>query len=199
MEQQEAIDQIQLIRDMMHKASQKFFFSPWQWVEWGVVVIIGGALTHWRLAIGDTVHISTVWIGVLIVGGTLEGVAWILDGQRRGLDPFSPFMLQIWGVLSCLLIPSTIFTVVLAQLGLPLYIVGTWLTTIGAAMFMLVLLGERKELVLFGLLMLVCGILSVSIFIKEALHIGVLSFGVGGLFMGIYMLMKEKRHEKNEA
>jgi len=38
MEQQEALEQIKLIRDTMQKASQKFFFSPRQWIEWGFVV-----------------------------------------------------------------------------------------------------------------------------------------------------------------
>ena len=56
MEQQEALEQIKLIRETMQKATQKFFFSPWQWIEWGIVVIIGGLITHWLLAIGDTAH-----------------------------------------------------------------------------------------------------------------------------------------------
>jgi len=195
MEQKEALEQIKLIRDMMHKASQKFFFSPWQWIEWGIVVLVGGILTHWLIITGDSTHISTVWISVFIIGGTLEGVAWVLDALRRGIDPFSPFVLKIWGALGCLLLPALFFTIVLIQLHLSLYIVGLWLITTGAAMFMIVLLGERKELMLFGVLMLVCGILSATIFIDQALLIGVTSFGFGSLIMGIYVLIKDNKSE----
>jgi hypothetical protein len=195
MEQQEALEQIKLIREMMHKASQKFFFSPWQWIEWGVVVLIGGFLSHLLIGRGDTTHISTVWISVFIVGATLEGVAWILDAQRRGVDPFSPFVLKIWGALGCILLPGIFFTIILVQLHLSIYIVGLWLITTGSAMFMIVLLGERKELFLFGLVMLVCGIASASIFIDQALHIGVFSFGLGSLIMGVYVLIKEKKQK----
>lgn len=199
MEQQEALEQIKLIRDTMHKASQKFFFSPWQWIEWGVVVLVGGLLSHWLIAVGDTRHMTTVWISVFIVGGTLEGVAWILDAQRRGIDPFSPFVLKIWGALGCILLPPIFFTVILVQAHLPLYIIGLWLITTGAGMLMIVLLGERKELTLFALFMLVSGILSASIFLDHALHIGVFCFGFGTLLMGIYALVKDKKDQTKEA
>jgi hypothetical protein len=199
MEQQEALEQIKLIRETMQKATQKFFFSPWQWIEWGVVVILGGILTHWLLALGDTSHITTVWISVLIVGGTLEGIVWILDAQRRGIDLFSPFFLKIWGVFGCFLMPGFIMTPVFVQLDLATYLIGFWLIVAGSAMFMLVLLGDRKDILWMGLFLLLSGILSVSIFVEHALHIGVGSFGIGGLLFGIYLLVKEKRHQKSEA
>lgn len=199
MEQQEALEQIKLIRDTMQKATQKFFFSPWQWIEWGIVVILGGFITHWLLATGDTSHITTVWISVLIIGGTLEGVVWILDAQRRGINLFSPFVLKIWGVFGCFLTPGFIMTPVFVQLGLANHLIGFWLVITGSAMFMLVLLGDRKDILWMGLLLLVSGILSVSIFVEHALHIGVASFGVGGLAFGIYLLIKEKHDQKSEA
>lgn len=199
MEQHEALEQIRLIRDTMNKASQKIFFSPWQWIDWGIVVIIGGLITHWLLAMGEETHIFMVWIAVFIIGGTLEGVVWILDAQRRGIDPFHPFILKIWGVLGCILIPALIFTIPLIQLDHSIYVVGLWLITIGAAMLALVLLGERKELLLFSILMITAGVLSVSILVDIALHIGILSFGVGGFLMGLYMRFKEKRQSKKEG
>ncbi len=199
MQQHEALEQIKLIRDTMQKATQKFFFSPWQWIEWGIMVILGGLITQWLMAIGGTAHITTVWIGVLIIGGTLEGVIWLLDAQRRGIDLFSPFILKIWGVFACFLAPGFIMTPVFVQLDLANYLIGFWLMITGSAMFMLVLLGDRKDIIWMGLLLLVCGILSVSIFVEHALYIGVLSFGCGGLIFGIYLLVKEKRHQKSEA
>ena len=192
MEQQEALEQIKLIRETMQKASQKFFFSPWQWIEWGIVVILGGLITHWLLAVGDTHHLPIVWISVLIVGAILEGVAWVLDAQRRGIDIFSPFVLKIWGVLGCLFIPGFIMTPVFAQLDLAAYLIGFWLIIMSSVIFVLVLLGERKDLLVMGVQMLICGMLSVSIFVEHALHIGVASFGVGGLVLGLYLLIKEK-------
>lgn len=196
MEQQEALEQIKLIRETMQKATQKFFFSPWQWIEWGIVVILGGVITHWLLAVGDTTHITTVWVSVLIIGSILEGVAWILDAQRRGIDLFSPFVLKIWGVFGCFLAPGFIMTPIFVQLDLANHLIGFWLMITGSAMFMLVLLGDRKDILWMGLLLLVSGILSVSIFVEHALHIGVASFGVGGLLFGIYLLFKEKRDQK---
>lgn len=199
MDQNEALEQIKLIRDTMQKATQKFFFSPWQWIEWGIVVIVGGIITHWLLASGGTAHIPTVWIGVLIIGGTLEGIVWLLDAQRRGIDMFNPFFLKIWGVFACFLAPGFIMTPVFVQLNLSTHLIGFWLIITGAAMFMLVLLGDRKDIIWMGLLLFVSGILSVSIFVDQALHIGVASFGVGGLVFGLYLLLKEKREQKNEA
>ncbi len=199
MEQQEALEQIKLIRDTMQKATQKFFFSPWQWIEWGIVVIVGGLLTHWLLAAGDTRHILTIWLSVFIIGSALEGVAWILDAQRRGIDLFSPFVLKVWGVFGCFLAPGFIMTPVLIQLDLTAHLIGFWLLMTGSAMFMLVLLGDRKDILWMGLLLFISGILSVSIFLDYALHIAVAGFGVGGLLFGIYLLVKEKRNQKSEA
>ena len=199
MEQEEALEQIKLIRNTMQKASHKFFFSPWQWIEWGVVIILGGILTHWLLAIGDTTHISTVWIGAFIIGGTLEGVAWLLDAQRRGIALFSPFTFKILGLLVCYLIPGFLMTPVFVQLGLASHLIGYWLINMSVVIVALVLLGERKDYLVMGAQLLVCGLLSVSIFVEQALHIGLASFGVGGLVFGIYLLVKEKQDQKSEV
>jgi len=193
MEQQEALEQIKLIRETMQKATHQFLFSPWQWIEWGVVVIIGGLTTLWMQATNNTEYILMVWLAVLIVGSTLEGVAWLLAVQHRGYDPLSPIYLKIWGIFFCLLLPATVFSIVLAQLHLPLYIVGLWIVTVAAAMFILVLFGERKELMYFGALMLIGGILSVSIFIDQAIWLGVICFGGGSLATGIYLLIQDNK------
>ncbi len=198
MEQQEAIEQIKLIREMMQRASHRFFFSPWQWIEWGVVVLIAGLTTQWMLATNNTENIFMLWTAAFIVGGTLEGVAWVLDAQRRGLDPLNPFYLKIWGVFFCLMLPAVVFTIVLVQVHLPLYIVGLWLTTIAAAMFVVVLMGERKELMLVGALMLSGGIFSVSILLEQAVLVGTVCFGGGGLLTGIYLYFRDKQNLSEE-
>lgn len=198
MEQQEALEHIKLIRETMQKATHQFFFSPWQWIEWGVVVIIGGLVTIWMQATNNTEHVLMVWLTALIVGSTLEGVAWVLDVQHRGYDPLSPIYLKIWGIFFCLLIPATVFSIVLVQVRMPLYIVGLWLVTVAAAMFALVLFGERKELMYFGALMLIGGILSVSLFVEQALWIGVICFGGGSLISGIFLLIQDKNKFHSE-
>ena len=200
MEQQEALEQIKLIHETIQKATLHFFFSPWQWIEWGVVVIVGGLATIWMQATDNTEHILMVWLAVFIVGSTLEGVAWVLDVQHRGYDPLSPIYLKIWGIFFCLLLPAAVFTVVLAQLHVPLYIVGLWLVTVSAAMFMLVFFGERRELMYFGIMMLVGGILAVSILIDQAVWVGIVCFGGGSLLTGLYLLIKDikKYHSKEQ-
>ncbi len=198
MEQQEALLQIKHIREMMQNASHKFFFSPWQWIDWAIVVLVAGGLTQWQLSTGSTAHIPLLWIAAFVVGSTLEGIAWILDAQSRGLDPFNPFLLKIWGVMFCIILPPIIYSIVFIQLNLPYQLVGLWLTSMGAAMYALVLLGERRDLLWFGTLMLIVGILTFSILLEYAVLVGTLSFGLGGLTMGLLLLYKEK-HQKKEA
>ena len=195
MKQHEALEQIKQIREMMQKASHKFFFSPWQWIAWGIVVLVAGSATHWFIVTDQQSHIALLWIAAFVVGSMLEGIAWILDAQRHGVELFTSFTLRIWGVFFCIILPPIIYSVVFLQLGLAVYLVGLWLISVGTVMYTLVLLGERRDLLWFGTLMLISGILSFSILLDYAVIVGTLSFGLGGLLTGVILLLKEKPHE----
>ena len=198
MDQQEAFEQIKLIRETMQQATRRFFFSPWQWIEWGIVVIIAGLTTQWMIAANKSEHIVLLWVAAFIIGSVLEGVAWVLEAQHRGYDPFSPIYLKMWGIFLCMMLPGVIFTIVLVQINLPLYLVGLWLITIASVMFVLVILGERRELMLFGMFMLIGGLLSLSLLLQQAMLVGVACFGMGGLLMGVYLLIKDKTIKKED-
>ena len=196
MEQNEALQQIKYIREMMDKASQRMFFSPWQWIEWGALVMAAGIWTQHMLNRGQQHYILYLWIIVFIVGSTLETLFWMREAQMRGVEPLNPFLMKVWGIALGIFLIPIVFTPVFINIHLPQYIPGIWMLSIGVAMFAWVLLSIRKEIWIFCELMLISGILSVSLFLDHSLAILTWSFGLGGFLMGIYLMLTQKRNKE---
>ena len=163
MNQKEALNQIKLIREMMQTASQKFLFSPWQWIEWGILVILGCLFTYWLQNHGQPNHIIFLWISIFIAGGTLEVYIWTVTARNRGVEPFNSFILKLWGVAYSIMIMSVILTIVFIDLNQLLYIPGLWLMTIAVVMLSFFFIADRKDLLIFGVVQMIGGILAVSI------------------------------------
>ena len=192
MKQEEALEQIRLIREMMQKASQKFLFSPWQWIEWGVLVIVGCLLTHWLQNSGSANNIIFLWIAIFIIGGALESYIWMVAARRRGIEPFNTYILRLWGVAFTIMTMAIILTFVFIDLHQTLYIPGLWLMTMGVVMVSFFIMAERKDLFLFGVTQIVGGVLAVSFLLEHSLLVGAVFFGIGALIHGIYSLVKMK-------
>ncbi len=189
MNQEEALKQIKLIREMVQKASERFLFSPWQWIEWGVLVIVGCLLTYWLQSIGSN-NIIFLWIAIFIIGGALESYIWMVAARQRGVEPFNTFILRLWGVGCTIMLMAIILTFVFVTLHQSLYIVGLWLMTIGTMWLSFSIMAERKDLLLFGTVQMLGGILAVSFLLKYSLLVGAVFFGIGALAHGIYSLTK---------
>jgi len=192
MKQEEAMEQIRLIREMMQKASHRFLFSPWQWIEWGVLIIIGYLATSWLQNHGQSNHIIILWISIFIIGAALESYIWMAAARRRGIEPFNAFILKLWGVAFAIMTMSIILSFIFIDLRQALYIPGLWLMTMGVVMVTFFILAERKDLLLFGATQMVGGILAVSFLLEHSLLVGAVFFGIGALIHGIYSLLKMK-------
>jgi len=190
MNQEEALKQIKLIREMVQKASERFLFSPWQWIEWGVLVIVGCLITYGLQRIGSDNNIIFLWIAIFIIGGALETYIWMVAARGRGVEPFNPFILKLWGVAFTIMVMAIILTFVFINLHQALYIPGLWLMTMGSVMVNFFIMAERKDMLLFGIVQMIGGILAVSFLLKYSLLVGAVFFGIGALIHGIYSLTK---------
>ncbi len=189
MKQEEALDQIKYIRDLMDKATDRMFFSPWQWIEWGFLGLAGGLITEWLIKTNQYSFILNLWIIIFIIGGTLETFFWFREAKSRGIEPFNPFLMKMWGIAFSIFLFPIIFTTVFIQIDQAIYIPGLWLISTGIAMFSMVIFSVRKILLFFCETMVISGILAVSIFLKYGLEIFTWVFGFGALLIGILLLI----------
>ncbi|MDZ7724837.1 MAG: hypothetical protein U5R06_19030 [candidate division KSB1 bacterium] len=190
---EEAIEQIQHIRNTMAQASKRFFMSAWQWIEWGILIIIGGLITLYLVHQDKSEHITFIWIAIFILGGALETIIWYRGAQDRGINPLQPFSMKICGVLFALMMVGIFYTLIFVELSLPLYIPGLWMLVSGLCIFMMVILGDRRDLVLMGSVQVISGILASSVLLDYSIQVGTVSFGFGSIVMGFYQLYNEKK------
>lgn len=193
---EEAIEQIRHIRNTMAQASKHFFMSAWQWIEWGVLIILGGLVTLYLVHQNKSEHITYIWIAIFILGGALETIIWYRGAQDRGINPLQPFYLKIWGVLFALMMVAIFYTLIFVQIGLPLYIPGLWMLVFGICIFMMVILGDRNDLILMGSIQVISGILASSLLLDYSIHVGTISFGFGSTVMGLYQLYNDKKQRR---
>ena len=195
MKQQEAEQQIKYIHDMMHNATHNFFFSPWQWIEWGLLVILG-CVTTLFLNVSST-NLLILWLSIFLVGGALESWIWIGSAHKKGIDLLSQFYLRMWGVLGLFLVVGIILSIVFYQVNLPVFIPGTWLLLLGSCLFTLVLFGSRKDFNLFATTSYIAGILSLTFFVEYSLYLLLIFFGVNSTIVGVYQLIKAHKERRN--
>ncbi|MBN2410987.1 hypothetical protein JXQ31_04790 [candidate division KSB1 bacterium] len=195
MDQEEALKQIKQIRQMMTKASERILFSPWQWIEWGILIVVGCIVNI--LFLTGQHQILFLWIAIFILGGALETVIWMKKAQSEGVEPFNPFLMKMWGIAGSIILIGVIFSFVFYQINQVLYIPGLWLIIMGVALYSISILGARMELFFYGIICLVSGILAVSPLLDYSLYILMVSFGFGGIFFGIYMQIREKQIKSN--
>ncbi len=191
MDQEEALEQIKQIRQMMTKASERILFSPWQWIEWGILIVVGCIVNI--LFLTRQHQVLFLWIAIFILGGALETVIWMKKAQSEGVEPFNPFLMKMWGIAGSIVMIGVIFSFVFYQINQPLYIPGLWLIIMGVGLYSISILGARIELFFYGTICLVSGILAVSPLLDYSLYILMVSFGFGGIIFGIYMQIREKQ------
>jgi len=179
---------------MMSNASERFFFSPWQWIEWGILVIAGCVLNLFFLT--NPNHLLFLWISIFFLGGALEMIIWMRSIQHRGMEPFNPFLLKIWSIAGLFLMIGVIYTLVFFQLAKPEYIPGLWLIVTGLAMYTFTIMGARIVIFIFGTVYVFGGILASSIFINHSIYLLMISFGFGSVLCGIFMFLTQKKTEK---
>lgn len=195
MDKEQALEQINLIRHYIENATERFCFSPWQWIEWGVFTILACGATDWLLKANMPQYIIHVWIVFLVLGGTLETFIWGAEAKARGVAPFAPYTLKIWGILVAIFLFGIVFSLVFLHIGYPMYIVGLWLCLMGIITLLLVLLGERRELIWYSMALILSGIAAITFLYDYALWVAMIVFGFGSLVLGFYqLLLKNTQH-----
>ena len=179
----------------MHNATHNFFFSPWQWIEWGLLVIIG-CVTTLFLNLNAT-NLLILWLSIFLVGGALETWIWLVSAHKKSIDPLSEFYRKMWGVLGLFLAVGIILSIVFYQVNLPLFIPGTCLLLLGSCLFTLVLFGSRKDLNLFAITSYIAGVLSLTFFVEHSLYFLLIFFGVNSTIVGLYQLIKAQKERGN--
>ena len=191
MKQSKAEQQLKYIHEIMNKATHDFFFSPWQWIEWGLLVIAGCLATIFiRL---EATNLIILWLLIFVVGGALETWIWLGSAQKKDLNLSSPFYQKMWGVLGLFIIAGVILSIVFLQVKLPLYIPGLWLLLFGSCLFTLVLFGSRKDLNLFAITSYVAGALCLTLLVNYSLYFLLIFFGVNSTLVGTFQLIKAKK------
>jgi len=193
MDQEEALKQIKIIRQMMSRATDKFFFSPWQWIEWALLIIIGCVLTIWCPAVMCKMPLLFLWVIIFIVGGSLETLIWMRAAQNRGVEPFNPLIMRIWGMAGCIMFIAIILSLVFIQIHQPFYIPGLWMLSMGVTLYSCVILGGRKRLLIIGTILLVCGLTALSFLVVYSLYVLMAGFGLGGLLYGVWQLYADRK------
>jgi hypothetical protein len=193
MDQQEALDQIKVIRRIMESVSQQMFFSPWQWIEWGVLGILGSLATIYLWHQQQVSEVLFLWIAIFVVGGVAESSIWLKSAQRRGVEPFHPFVKKTWSIAGLIMLLALILSAVFIRAGQLLYLPGLWLLDLGVIVLVIVILISKKEMLLIGGELLAGGVLAVSLLLDDSILVFLVCFGFGSLVMGIYMLIVERK------
>jgi len=197
MEKEQALEQINIIRHYIENATERFCFSPWQWIEWGIFTIVAIGATDWLLVANLPQYIIHVWILFFVLGGTIETFIWGAEAKTQGISPFASYTMKIWGVLFGLFLFGFAFSIVFIHIGYPLYIVGLWLGIMGIISLILVLLGERRELIWYSLVQIIGAIAAISFLYDYALWVGMVVFGFGSLVIGFYQLLLRNTQKNN--
>ncbi len=192
MNNKEALEQIKHIRAMMEKAYEQIIFSPWQWIEWGILVIIGCLATMWLASHQQTSHLLLLWILIFIIGGALETLIWMKTAEKRGIEPFNPFVMKIWGIAGIIMVQAIVLTIVFGHLQMYQLIPGLWMTSFSGLFFILVIMGAKTEILMFAIVLAIGGILSLSILVNYSIILLMISFGVSCIAFGTYSVLNKR-------
>lgn len=190
MDQKEALERIRYIKETMARATHSFFFSPWQWIEWGLLVVAGCLVT--LVMSLSSVQLITLWISIFVVGAILESWIWLNAASQKGIEPSDPFYLKLMGVMGLFLLLGMIMTFVLVKAGGPLFVPGIWLLITGSCMFTLTFFGARSDFLFIGTANYLGGILAVTLLVHYSVHILLFAFGVLGILQGFFQLWKKQ-------
>jgi hypothetical protein len=198
MDQQEALDQIKVIKRIMESVSQQMFFSPWQWIEWGMLGIFGSLATIYLWHQQQVSEVLFLWIAIFVVGGVVESFIWLKSVQHRGIEPFHPFVKKTWSIAGLIMLLALILSAVFIRTGQLLYLPGLWLLDLGVIVLVIVILISKKEMLLIGGELLAGGVLAVSLLLDDSILVFLVCFGIVSLVMGVYMLIVERKNANKQ-
>ncbi len=190
MEPDDALKDIKTIRKLMTQAARPIFFSPWQWVEWGIIVLVGCMFTYWLGDYFTQTNLAFFWIFLIVLGGFLEAAIWYKESIAHGVEPINTFSIQLLLVASLLFFVAIIFSIVFIQIEHLQYIPGAWMLCTGVALWIIAIFSARKDLVPLGIIQILGSLLAVSFFIDYSLLVTAICLGLGFIAWGLILRIK---------
>jgi len=197
MEPDDALKDIKTIRKLMTQAARPIFFSPWQWIEWGIIVLVGCILTYWLGSHITQSNLAFLWIFLIVLGGFLETVIWYRESKAHGVEPINTFSLQLVLVAFLVFFIAIIFSIVFIQLQHLQYIPGAWMLSIGVALWIIAIFSARRDLVPLGIIQILGSLLAVSFLIDYSLLVTALCLGIGPIVWGVVLKIRTLKYGEN--
>ncbi|MBN2000036.1 hypothetical protein JW935_20965 [candidate division KSB1 bacterium] len=178
-------------------ASEKIFGSPWQLVMWGLAVHLAAILTQVLMPNHSPSYIFCVWLFVFFICTIHDGITAGRFKENPGHSAdIKTYVFRLWLLQSLIVTTGAILSVVLIYLGVYDYLPGLWLFFISLVLLPHIIIGQRKALLPFTILLVLGGFAAITFLIPYALSVFSLCFGVGGLVFGIYFLIARQFGEK---
>ena len=190
MKPEEAMEDLRVIRQIMSKNISPLAFSGWEVVSWGVMILIGGLITHYYSTPGDPLSLSpgiaVLWIVLLITASILETFFYVRKAIRDHLPLVSPIIIHFYLGFAAIIVAGGAFHLIFHKLGLFLHIPGSWMLIAGAG-YIYSGLFVIMEFWVLGIITMVGGILAVGPFLDYSFLVTALFAGVGWILWGIWI------------
>ncbi len=190
MESEKAREDLKVIRQIMSTVSPPFSVSGWAGVGWGIVLLIGGIITHvfWVKGSGSfqSSVLTSFWICLLIIGSTMETFFYLRKCLLNGLPLFTQNLGYSMLGFSAIMIAGFAFHMIFSHLGQHLYIPGVWMLMIGTGCIFFGLF-TSMEICVMGVLSMVGGLLAVGPFLNGSFLVLALFGGVGMILWGFWV------------
>ncbi len=190
MKPEEAMEELRVIRQIMSKNISPLIISGWEVVSWGLMILIGGLITHYYSTPGDPLSLSPrlgiLWIFLLLTASILETFFYVRTAHKEGLPLLSPIIVRFYLGFSALIIAGSAFHLIFHQQGLFLHIPGSWMLIAGAG-YIYVGLFVIMEFWILGLITMVGGLLALGPFLDYSFLVTALFAGAGWILWGLWI------------
>lgn len=134
LQESEALDDLEPIRDRFLAASRPFLRSPWTWVGWAIVLPGVALATPWAFELRGPAGVLFAWSIAILLGGAVEVAAIRRGPQRSGTSALARWALSAQGNLS---VVAVLLSGLLVWFELPFLLPGVWLLLLGHSFYVL--------------------------------------------------------------
>jgi hypothetical protein len=200
MEPREAVDHLATIRRIMESATQYTVLPGRAAICGGILALAGCAVTYGMMGSADFGALAMMtsaqrgtlfilWI-TIAVAAIAQDVAWtVARARRRGVNPWSRLAQLAAYAMAPGVLTGCALTIALARRGDFALLPGVWMMLYGGAVWMAGVLSVRAPKAL-GAAFFVAGVLTVFWLAPAALVILALTFGLGHIIFGIYLMAR---------
>ena len=200
MDPNEATDHLAAIRRIMESASQLTVLPGGAAVIGGLLAVLASAATARALGSLDFGTMNSVdpalrfklvalWVTVALLGIAVDVLMTLRLAKKHGANPWSRLAQLAAYAMGPFIAAGVAFTVALASHNAWQLVPGVWITLYGGAVWMAGLMSVRAPGVL-GLAFFIAGVLTLFWAGPVALVMVALTFGLGHIIFGVYLLAR---------